>query len=62
MTAITYNTAAAPAISQVSSQAAKGRPHEPKAPSLLRLIYEGILEGRRLQAEMMVKHHFLTWY
>jgi hypothetical protein len=62
MTAITYDTAAAPAINQAPTQAAKGKPQQPKAPGLFRLIYEGMLEGRRLQAEMMVKHHFLTWY
>lgn len=65
MTSITYETAASATINTTTNSAGKvgtGKPRRPKTPSLLRRIYEGVLEGRRLHAEMMKKHRLLTWY
>jgi hypothetical protein len=57
MTDFTYGTVAAATSKSKPAKTAKAPARKPKTASLLRRIYEGMIEARRLEAEAMVKHH-----
>jgi hypothetical protein len=59
MTDITYRALASakPVTAAKRVRTIKARVGKPKSDTLLRRIYEGMIEARRLEAEQMVKHH-----
>jgi hypothetical protein len=59
MTDFTYETLTrSPTVkSDTPTKVAKAPLGRPESKSLLRVIYESLIEARRLQAELLVEHH-----